>query len=180
MQTEQELSYDVFYNEKFNSFVAYSCSRFGINEYDAEDIVAEAFDLLLKNWNTIEPHTYRSLSSWMYSTIHKKRQNYSRLKRHTNISYEEYIITNRSKLETPSYIDEINVRDEYELFIKYLADIEAHLSDKDARLFHMIVVEKRDSEYIAKEFNCTPQNTYLKWHRLKQKLRKIIPLIIEK
>ena len=78
-----------------------------------------------------------------------------------------------------SYIDDINERDEYELFVKYLAEIEASLTEDNAKLFHMIVVEKRDAEYIAKQLNCKPQNTYLKWHRLKRKLKKIIPQIIK-
>ena len=178
MQTEQELSYDVFYKDKFNTFVAYCYSRFGINESYAEDMVAEAFDLLWKNWDEIQPHDARSLSLWMHSTLHKKSQNYSRLKRHNNVSYEEYIMTNKSKLEMTSYIDEVNEHDEYELFIKYLVDIEAELSESNAKPFHMIVVEKRDAEYIAKKLNCKPQNTYLKWHRLRCRLRKIVPKII--
>lgn len=179
MQTEQELSYDVFYKEKFITFVAYCCSRFEINEPDAEDMVAEAFDLLWKNWDEIQPHDSKSLSLWMYSTLHKKRKNYFRLRRHNNISYEDYIMTNRTKIEMTSYIDDINERDEYELFVKYLAEIEASLTEDNAKLFHMIVVEKRDAEYIATQLNCKPQNTYLKWHRLKRKLKKIIPQIIK-
>ena len=178
MQTEQELPYDIFYKDKFNTFVAFCCSRFEINEPDAEDMVAEAFDLLWKNWDEIQPHDAKSLSLWMYSTLHKKRKNYFRLRRHNNISYEDYIMTNRTKIEMTSYIDDINERDEYELFVKYLVEIEASLTEDNAKLFHMIVVEKRDAEYIAKQLNCKPQNTYLKWHRLKRKLRKIIAQII--
>ena len=180
MQEKQEICFETFYKEYFQFFVDYCCSKYNTNECDAEDIVSGAFNLLWDRWERLTPHENKVLFSWMYFTVSKKYKNESILKHKKHISLEEYIESNSEMVENLSVTsDELIEKQEHERFIRYLAAIEARLKAGDAKLFHMIAVEKRSKEYIAEKFNCTPASVYMRWYRMRKRITKIVENVIK-
>jgi DNA-directed RNA polymerase specialized sigma24 family protein len=138
------MTFEKFYDLHFKFLDQFAL--YYLDKTVVEDVVQETFFTAYRKFSKVSKHEY--IRGWLIQTA----------KNHARRTAREAITFERDSL---SYFDDYGVT---ELVTRGVPEI-------DANLLHAFYVKGCDGKTIAREFNLSPQNVYVRFHRIRAKLR---------
>lgn len=164
IQKQEEISFADFYRNYWEDFFYYAKNVKGVAEWEAEDVIGEAFLLLFESWNHIKNKTPLVLTAWMRKTVRHLIYNQNRRKQHLPTVPVEEIRDMQIQFSDM----------EQETYEELLARIQTNLDSDEYRLFVQIVVLRKSLPKVAKEMNVTTDALYVRWFRLRKKIQSFL------
>lgn len=161
----RECAFDRCYRKHYSAILCFGISR-GQSRADAEEIAAEAFVRLWERWDEMEEMDEVSVKKWLYVTAGHIVREYRRRQTST-VPLEELegVLTDRGGADT---IEE-------EQFRHYLRRIERELGEREWELFRLAFLEQIPYERITERMNIPSGVLRVRIHRLRGKLKKMLP-----
>ena len=165
-----EKAYDRCYRINYPAIYHFSFSR-GYSRADAEEITAEAFVRLWERWEEMGGWDEISIRKWLYVTTGNIIKAYRRRAVPTVPLEEiESVLTDGGNNEAV----------EEEQFRHYLKRIEHGLSQNEWELFRLTFLEQLSKDAIMAQMKIGSADVlYARIHRLRKKLKKMLPRILE-
>lgn len=162
---QRERAFDRCYQKHYSAMLCFGISR-GQSRADAEEIVAETFVRLWDHWDEMEGRDETAIRKWLYVTAGNIIKEYRRRQIPT-VPLEEFesILTDT---ESGDLMEE-------EQFRHYLKEIERELSTLEWELFQLAFLEQTPYEQIMERMSTRPELLRVRIHRLRKKLKKLLP-----
>ncbi len=161
----RENTFDRCYQKHYSAILCFGISR-GQSHTDAEEIAAETFIRLWSNWDEMEGHDDASIKKWLYVTAGNIVKEYRRRQMST-VPLEEV----ESILTDPESADVL----EEEQFRHYLNEIKQKLSEIEWELFQLAFLEQIPYDRIMERMNIRSEVLRVRIHRLRKKLKGLLP-----
>lgn len=181
-RSNPELRFEVFYKLYYNKLLNYCAISFGIDEFDAEDIVQNAFLALYKSWDAFDTHTEPGLLVWMRKTVKNMAYTYNRKKAKDPVVAEVGEWISCEEEYGAADTDELPSRfaDDEELYRSYIDAVRQKLSPKQKAIFECIIVNKNSVAAAAKILNMNENTVKVALKRLRKRIKdKILPEIFK-
>ena len=162
---QREMAFDRCYRKHYSAVLCFGISR-GQSRADAEEIAAEAFVRLWNRWDEMADSDDISIKKWLYVTAGHIVREYRR-RQAPDIPLEE--------LECVLTDPEGNTPLEEEQFRHYLKKIRRELSESEWALFQLAFLEQIPYDRIMKRMNIRSEVLRVRIHRLRKKLKKMLP-----
>ena len=161
-----ESAFDRCYRTHYPAIYHFSFSR-GYSRADAEEIAAETFVRLWDRWEEMAELDEVSIKKWLYITAGNIVKEYRRRAVPTvPLEEVESILTDHGSGEA---IEE-------EQFRHYLREIERELSEREWELFRLAFLEQMPYDRMMAQMGIGSTDVfYARIHRLRRKLRKMLP-----
>ena len=146
---------DKYYKEIFN----YCHIRLNYNKEDAEECVQETFEILSRKWRKLS--NTDNIRAWLYRTSDYVMKNYNRK-------------SNRHKSEIPildltENRNDLGHEDDNGAF-----EILSSLAIEEQQLLIEYYLEKATAKELAKKYKVSESAIFMRIHRIKAKLKKIL------
>lgn len=144
-------------NKYYNDIYKYCYYKLGYHREDAEECTQEVFMILLIKWKSLSSH--ENIRGWLYRVADNVMRNYSRK------SYK--------------YKSELSVLEDISLNIKYneydgAFDILSILTIAERNLLKECYLDKATAKELSDKYKISENAIYVKIHRIKIKLKKIL------
>lgn len=154
-------------NENYDDIYKYCISRCGSID-DASDITQEAFLALLKKADLLEN---TNISLWLYKTVQIEIKKFFRIRKNEDfVSFEDELCFD----ETICISRPVTEEEFEQLLSKTQKKILEILTEDERSIFIKLYIEKKRVSVISDELGITPNNIYVKSHRIKKKAKKVI------
>ncbi|MBQ4140736.1 MAG: sigma-70 family RNA polymerase sigma factor [Clostridia bacterium] len=162
----KKLDFSAVFKEYYPLVRAYCLSRFGIDGYDADDYVSQAFSDLWLKWEDFSSASPPAVYSWL-------------CKRARSIFIDEY----RRKKRAPDEVEyneelhgiaEIDGVLEDEAYQAYIAEIRSKLGERENEIFTAMVEQSLGIDKTAEILGMNRAGTLTAWYRLRTKLGEIL------
>lgn len=162
----KELDFSAFFKEYYPLVRAYCIARFGIDGYDADDFVSQAFSDLWQQWDGFSRSPAPSVYSWLCKRAKSLFiDDYRKRKRAPEeVTYEEEL----------HGIPEIDGIAEDEAYRGYLEDIRSRLNDREREIFAAMVENSAGIDATSEMLGMTRAGMLTAWYRLRTKLGEIL------
>lgn len=165
---EEQISFELVYEKYVQAVCQYAQYTMNLSSQDAEDITSEAFLALFQSWDEIRHKTYPALFSWLRKAVrflvYRKNQMEMRL---PTLSFEEL-------MDIGADADLFEDFAERSSYLEKMRLLQKKLNTEDYQLFEELVVERRDIVQIAQRRNVSVDSLYVRWHRLRKKIQKLL------
>lgn len=190
-KAHDELSFPMFYKREYAQMLLYcllllrkySEKKHEPDRADAEDIVADAFTVLLSVWDTFFPHTEPVLTAWIQKTVKNKVYTFlkNRAKSPPTVELQEWLEKEEERPEDGADEPPPDPEKDELLYIKYLAAVRERLNKKQQRLFDCVIVRKKTAAEAARLLSMKENTVQVSLYRMRKKIReKILPEILKK
>ena len=162
---KRENSFDRSYKKHYSAILCFGISR-GQSRADAEEIAAETFIRLWDRWDEMEGRDDSFIRKWLYVTAGNIIKEYRRRATLTvPLDEVESVLTDR---ENGDAVEE-------EQFRYYLNEIRRELSGIEWELFQQAFLEQIPYGQIMERMNIRSEVLRVRIHRLRKKLKKLLP-----
>ena len=172
------MTFDFIYEKYFDDIYQYCYHRNDGNQYAAEEATKLTFDVVLRDWETVEEYPPERFMSWLYGVARNKikeiRRDQPPSAESTSEEWCRALIDEEHLRQNP--IDE---EEEYQKYAEYINQIRLRLKPKDWNLFRMRVIERLPHKEIGEKLEIGENAAKLRWMRLQEKLRPIVDKILE-
>lgn len=144
-------------NKYYNDIYKYCYYKLGYHREDAEECTQEVFMILLKRWKSLSSH--ENIRGWLYRVADNVMRNYSR--------------------KSNRYKNELSKFEDISLNLKYNEDYEvlellSILTIDEQNLLKEYYLDKATAKELSDKYKLSENTIYVKMHRIKIKLKKIL------
>ncbi len=166
----QNLSFDEIYRTYYERIQAYCLAKTHDRD-DATTIANDTFILFYQKQDSLSFEDDADLYSWLVEVAKRKtweyfRQNSYRLMEESLELHENTLIDPDNSLTTPTL--------QNKLYEQALRRIKERLSQKDAPIFDLLVIQGMKQEDAASTLGMNLGTLKMRWHRMKPRIQTII------
>ena len=140
------------------------------NLHNAEDITSEVFHVFFAKQESLYFDGEAAIITWLYRTAKNKWLTSVKRAKRAVIELDH----------TDIFTQQFDTEEEEKLYNNYLAQIKEILSEPEQELFRAVVEEKQTYKTISERTGVSEATLWVRWYRLKNKLRPYVDEIINK
>jgi RNA polymerase sigma-70 factor (ECF subfamily) len=169
---DSEQAWSVLY-AKYYQFVRKAAIRYGLNDADADDIVADVFislPRLIRNYQargSLKAYLVAVTRNRVYEFFRRER---SDLHEDLTLKHEEEIAEASTQTSISRHVD--NKQDK-EIYTKIESAI-ARLSERDRLIITLTYLEGMSASSVAETLNLSPSAVRVSLHRARKRLRRVL------
>lgn len=177
-----DASFEYFYKKYADQLCRYISTRYGLDVETARELVQEVFVVLWEKHDVIYDREEKMMLGWLYETAKRIVMAYTRkenkLPIDEGVSLDNFSDEYCAKYDDLIYVGESETQDEK--YKRYIEEIKNQLKEKDRVLFELVVEKELSPKEVASIMGMSDVNFRVRWHRLRNTLKDIVPDILYK
>lgn len=177
-----DASFEYFYRKYVDQISRYISIHYQIDTEVSRELAQEVFIVLWEKHDEIYDREEKMILSWLYETARRKSMAYNRkekkLSMDEKINIDDYPEEYMAKYDDLIYLN--GIEGQNEKYKRYIEEIKSQLKEKDRLLFELIVEKEFEPREAAKIMGLSDINFRVRWHRLRNNLKTIVPNIFYK
>ena len=175
-------SFEYFYRKYVDQISRYISTHYQIDTDASRDVAQEVFIVLWEKHEEIYDKEEKRVLSWLYETAKRKAMAYNRQESKIpideGVNLDDFTDEYTAKYDDLIYVNESETQDEK--YKRYIGEIKKQLKKKDLTMFELVVEKKLEPKEVIKIMGISDINFRVRWHRLRNNLKKIVSNILYK
>ncbi len=166
-------TFDDAYKALYPALEQYCINTMRGNTFLGQEVASKSFDVLYIRWDEIEQRERHGLWIWLLHTANNKKKEILR-KQPKTLSLDDpntLLAIEHDQLKAGRSPNE---ELEYLTYQAYVSQIEKRLKKNDRKIFRKIAIEHSTYKELSEETDKSINSLYLKWMRVRNKVKKII------